>query len=184
MSTTLHLSIADYDQMIARGAFYHLNRKIELIRGEIREMNPAGPIHDDLIDYLTHWSYQVINDCDIRIRVQSGLSLAGQQSRPEPDLMWVRAARYRQSHPTANDVKLAIEVSDSSLQADLIEKAGLYAEAGIVEYWIVDAQGKCVHVFREPEAGEYLSRSVAQVGELLSPIAPCSQPLDLKDLFE
>ena len=184
MSTTLHLSIADYDQMIARGAFDHLNRKIELIRGELREMNPAGPIHDDLIDYLTHWSYRVINDCDIRIRVQSGLSLAGQQSRPEPDLMWVRAARYRQSHPTANDVKLAIEVSDSSLQADLVEKAGLYAEAGIVEYWIVDAQGKCVHVFREPEGGEYLSRSVAQVGELLSPIAPCSQPLDLKDLFE
>ena len=75
MSTTLHLSIADYDQMIARGAFYHLNRKIELIRGEIRETNPAGPIHDDLIDYLTHWSYQVINDCDIRIRVQSGYAL-------------------------------------------------------------------------------------------------------------
>ena len=75
MSTTLHLSISDYDQMIARGAFDHLNRKIELIRGEIREMNPAGPIHDDLIDYLTHWSYQVINDCDIRIRVQSGYAL-------------------------------------------------------------------------------------------------------------
>ena len=84
MSTTLHLSISDYDQMIARGVFYHLNRKIELIRGELREMNPAGPIHDDLIGYLTHWSYQVINDCGIRIRVQSGLSLAGQQSRPEP----------------------------------------------------------------------------------------------------
>ena len=184
MSTTLHLSIADYDQMIARGAFYHLNRKIELIRGEVREMNPAGPIHDDLLIYLNHWSAIATNPKEIRVAVQTGLSLAGQQSRPEPDLMWVRAARYRQSHPTANDVKLAIEVSDSSLQADLIEKAGLYAEAGIVEYWIVDAQGKCVHVFREPEAGEYLSRSVAQVGELLSPIAPCSQPLDLKDLFE
>jgi len=31
------------------GAFDHLNRKIELIYGEIREMNPAGPVHDDLI---------------------------------------------------------------------------------------------------------------------------------------
>lgn len=184
MSTSLHLSIADYDRMVAEGAFDHLNRKIELIRGELREMNPAGPFHDDLIEFLTRWSYQVVDDRDMRIRVQTGLSLAGQQSRPEPDLMWVRAARYRQSHPTANDVKLAIEVSDSSLQVDLIEKASLYAEAGIPEYWIVDAQGKCVHVFREPEAGKYCSRSVSKVGEQLSPIAPCRTPIDLKDLFE
>lgn len=184
MSTTLHLSITDYDQMVARGAFDHLNRKIELIRGEIREMNPAGPVHDDLLIYLNHWSATATNPKEIRVTVQTGLSLAGQQSRPEPDLMWVRAARYRESHPTANDVKLAIEVSDSSLQADLVEKASLYAEAGIVEYWIVDAQGKCIHVFREPEAGQYLSRSVFKVGEQLTPKAPCKSPLDLKDLFE
>ncbi len=170
--------------MVARGAFDHLNRKIELIRGEIREMNPAGPIHDDLIIYLNHWSTTATNPKEIRVAVQTGLSLAGQQSRPEPDLMWIRAARYRQSHPTANDVKLAIEVSDSSLQADLIEKAGLYAEAGIVEYWIVDAHGKCIHVFRDPTAGKYCNRSVSKIGEQLSPIAPCTTPLDLKDLFE
>ena len=184
MSATLHISIADYDRMVAHGAFAHLNRKIELIRGEVREMNPAGPIHDDLLIYLNHWSATATNPKEIRVAVQTGLSLAGQQSRPEPDLMWVRAARYRQSHPTANDVKLAIEVSDSSLQVDLIEKASLYAEAGIVEYWIVDVQGKCVHVFREPEAGKYCCRIDCKVGEQLSPIAPCRTPLDLKDLFE
>lgn len=54
MSTGLSLTAEEYDQMVQRGAFDHLNRKIELIRGELREMNPAGPLHDDLITYLNN----------------------------------------------------------------------------------------------------------------------------------
>lgn len=53
MSAGLNLTAEEYDQMVLRGAFDHLNRKIELIRGELQEMNPAGPLHDDLITYLT-----------------------------------------------------------------------------------------------------------------------------------
>ena len=56
MPTTLHLSLAEYDQMVRVGAFDTIPRKIELIRGELLEMNPAGPIHDDLITYLNNWS--------------------------------------------------------------------------------------------------------------------------------
>ena len=183
MSTNLHLSAAEYDRMVERGAFDHLNRKIELIYGELREMNPAGPVHDDLIAYLTDWSVRATDREKIRVTIQSGLDLSDLNSRPESDLLWVRAARYRDRHPTAADVKLAIEVSDSSLQADLIEKAALYAQASIIEYWIVDAKGQCVHVFRNPQTGEYTQRSVAKVGEFLSPLEPCNPPLDLRDLF-
>jgi hypothetical protein len=57
VSTGLHLTAAEFDRMVECGAFDHLNRKIELIRGEIRETNPAGPIHDDLISYLLDWSW-------------------------------------------------------------------------------------------------------------------------------
>ena len=59
MSTALHLTTDEFDRMVHCGAFDHLCRKIELIRGELREMNPAGPRHDDLITYLTYlmnWS--------------------------------------------------------------------------------------------------------------------------------
>jgi Uma2 family endonuclease len=105
------------------------------------------------------------------------------ESRPEPDLLWIRAGRYLDRHPSAADVKLVIEVADSSLQSDLIEKAALYAEANIVEYWTVDVQGRCVHIFRSPSAGTYADRSVAKCGEHLSPLEPCQKPLDLGDLF-
>lgn len=143
-------------------------------------MNPAGPLHDDLIYFLVDWSVRSTDRGTISVRVQAGLDL---ESQPEPDLLWVRAARYRDRHPTAEDVRLAIEVSESSLQSDLIEKAALYAEAGIQEYWIVDATAQGIHVFRDPRAGEYAPCSVAKIGEQLMPLAPCSTPLDLQSLF-
>ena len=49
MSTALHLTLEEYSRMVARGAFEAINRKVELIRGVIVEMNPAGPVHDDLV---------------------------------------------------------------------------------------------------------------------------------------
>jgi Uma2 family endonuclease len=184
MTTGLRISVAEFDRMIEAGAFHHCNRKIELIRGELREMNPAGPLHDDLIIYLTDWSTRVANRSQVRVSVQIGLDLREWESRPEPDLMWIDARRYRHRHPSARDVKLAIEVADSSLKTDLSEKAQLYAEAGVMEYWIVDAQGKCVYVFRNPHDGAYQDRQTAKSGEFLLPLTPCSSPLDLRDLFE
>ena len=183
MSTGLHLTVEEYGRMVERGAFDHLNRKIELIRGEIRERNPAGPAHDDYIIYLTDWSAHSAPRDQIRVTVQTGLTISELDSRPEPDLLWIRAGRYRDQHPSAADVKLAIEVSDNTLKSDLIEKAVLYAEAKIVEYWIVDVQGRCVHVFREPKNGEYTDRTVAKPGEQLLPLQPCATALDIQDLF-
>ncbi len=183
MSTSLHLTTDEYDRMVQRGAFDGLHRKIELIRGEVREMNPAGPLHNDYIDYLTEWSFLTTSRAKIRVRVQADLDLSALESRPVPDVCWIVAGRYRDRHPTAADVKLVIEISDSSLHSDLIEKATLYAEAGIVEYWVVDVQSSCVHIFRSPRAGVYTDRSVAKAGEQLVPLEPCDKPLDLGALF-
>lgn len=183
MSTTLKLSIEEYNCMVEMGAFDHLNRSIELVRGEIREMNPAGPLHNDLIAFLTDWSYQTTDRSRIRITVQAGLELAGQQSCPEPDLLWLRAGRYRDRHPTAADVKLAIEVSDSSLIKDLGEKVPLYAEAGIPECWIVDALGQCIYVYRNPIQGRYALPEIAKITDRLAPQEPCLTPLDLGAIF-
>jgi hypothetical protein len=58
MITGLHLTADEFDRMVERTAFGHLNRKVELIRGELRERNPAGPLHDGLVTCL--------NDCFLR----------------------------------------------------------------------------------------------------------------------
>jgi Uma2 family endonuclease len=183
MSTGLHLTLEEFDRMVELGAFDHLHRKIELIRGEICEMNPAGPRHDDLIMYLTNWSARSTPPEKISVTAQTGLRLEGLASRPEPDLLWVKAGRYHHQHPSAADVRLAIEVAHSSLKADLVVKTELYAEAGIVEYWIGDAEGACIHVFRDPQGKSYARRFVAKRGESLSPLAEPTAELNVSDLF-
>ena len=73
MSVSSKITGAEFDSMVDRGAFDGLGpRKIELIRGELRFMNPAGPVHDDYIDYLTRWSVENTKAMDANIRVQSG----------------------------------------------------------------------------------------------------------------
>ena len=183
MLTTLHLSIAEYDQMVRRGAFDDLGRKIELIRGELAEMKPAGPLHNDLVIYLVNWSAANCDHEKTLVTSQTDLELREQASRPEPDVMWLRKARYRVAHPQAADVQLAIEVSDSSLIRDLEIKRRLYAEAEIIEYWIVDAPANCVHIHRQPSGGDYQSRQVFKNPDFISPLFAPSAQLNLADLF-
>ena len=183
MSSALHLRLSEYDQMVKLGAFDALGRKVELIHGELKEMNPAGPMHDDLIAYLTDWSADHRDRDRTIITSQTGLNLPSQESRPEPDLMWLRKARYRQSHPTAEDVQLAIEVAHSSLTYDLEDKRRLYAAARISEYWIVDAVANCIHVFLGPEQGDYRIRQLFKIGETLAPQIAPTATLNLSELF-
>lgn len=43
MNTALKLTVGEYDEMVAKGAFDGLSQKVQLIEGEILAMNPAGP---------------------------------------------------------------------------------------------------------------------------------------------
>lgn len=89
MSSIAKLSGNDFDCMVERGAFVDLEPlKIELIHGELRFMNPAGPVHEGEIQYLMEWSVLSTNPQAISIRVQSSINCG--DHRPEPDLVWSR----------------------------------------------------------------------------------------------
>ncbi|HUG69776.1 MAG TPA: Uma2 family endonuclease [Pirellulaceae bacterium] len=183
MSTTLKLSVAEYDDMVAKGAFDGLAKKIELIHGEVQAMNPACPVHDDLIEYLTDWSKENTDRRQIRVRVQLGLSLPEFDSRPEPDVLWVKARRYLAGHPQASDVLLLIEVSDSSLKLDRDQKAELYAKAAIVEYWIVNMADEVVHIYRDPDHSGYRTLNTVARGGAATPLIQPAAALNISDLF-
>jgi Uma2 family endonuclease len=87
-----------------------------------------------------------------------------------PDLVVCADASYWHDHPTR--AQLVIEVAKSSLRKDRKVKAPLYASAAVDEYWIVDLEGGCVDVLREPDGeGEWRSRTVARRGETIAPVA-------------
>lgn len=184
-STTdqLYITGEQFDRMVDRGAFAAFPPgKIELIHGEIRIMNPAGPVHDDLIEYLDEWSHVSRSATEFRIRVQCSIVVA--DNRPEPDIAWLAPATRRVQRPTAADIRLLIEVADSSLATDLREKADLYAAGGIAEYWIVDVPNRRIHVMAQPAGGSYQDLRLVPRGQHLSPLCHPSAVLDTGDLFD
>jgi Uma2 family endonuclease len=182
MSNAVQLTGAEFDAMVLSGAFERISpKKIELVHGELRMMNPAGPIHDDYVVYLTNWSYKTTDRRDFEIRVQSGIVC--DDNRPEPDVLWLRPGRYGRKRPSSADVMLLIEVSESSLASDLREKADLYAHAGIVEYWVVDGENQRIHVMTNPREGCYRDIRVVVPPHPLAPLCKPDARLDLADLF-
>lgn len=181
MSTALRITADEYDRMIQRGAFVGMDRKIELIRGELRQMSPAGPVHEDYVDYLNRWSTSVTDPEDCVVRVQSSIDLG--DSRPEPDVTWLRPGRYAARRPKASDVLLLIEVADSSLAGDTGEKADLYAESGVAEYWVVDCAAKAIHVFTDSRENRFHSKRIVSVPGTLTPTCKPDAVLALNELF-
>ena len=78
---------------------------------------------------------------------------------------------------------LLIEVSDSSLSSDLHEKAGIYAEAGVQEYWVVDVPSSRIHVLSKSDGKSYRKIEIAIAPQFLSSTCLATAKLDLTDLF-
>lgn len=183
MSTLRKLTMAEYDRLIQEGYFADSGERIELIRGELREMSPIGTDHDDIVQFLTRWSFQKGTSIPWQVRVQSSLGIPELDSVPQPDLAWLRDRNYRKVRPVPADVLLVVEVAESSLRFDLGEKAQLYAEAGIIDYWVIDIPHQQFVIHREPGPNGF--RSVTKVSRLESirPIAAAEFVLAVADVF-
>lgn len=172
MSTIAQLTLAEYDRMIAARVFDRgRRRRLEFIRGEIREMSPIGPLHEVVVDELNEWSMRNLPPGKVWVRVQNSVGLPSLESAPEPDVAWVARCDYSRARPTAADVLLVIEVAESSLQYDTGEKADLYAEAGIADYWVINLIDRAIEVRRDPASGQYRSVKSHEGGEEVRPLA-------------
>jgi Uma2 family endonuclease len=184
MSVGLRITLDEYMEMIADGAFEALrDRRIELIHGELRQMNPPGPDHSDAVSRLITWSTPAIIENLIKARVQDPIGIPNQDSAPQPDVAWVRVREYRDRHPLPAEVLLLIEVADSSLDSDCGEKAELYAAAGIQDYWVVSLPERLIHVYRRPQNGVFAHHTTAGFGEELRPLAYPQFALSVTELL-
>ncbi len=93
-------------------------------------------------------------------------------SEPEPDIAIVQrlGREYLDHHPYPDNIFWLIEYSESSLEKDLEIKRKIYAQVGISEYWVINLQRRQLIVFRDPQDGEYASRS-ALAGGIIYPLA-------------
>lgn len=184
MSTGIRFTVEEYDRMIEQGVFADRHdQRLELIHGEIREVIPPNPPHEETVDLLTLWSIDNALRDQVRVRIQNSLGIAELDSVTEPDVAWMQLRSYRKRRPRPADVRLLIEVAESSLRYDRGEKLEIYAAARIKDYWIVNLPDLCIEVHRKPRAGEYRERTTYQLGESLSPLAFPAVALDVSYAF-
>lgn len=159
------LTVDEYYRMAEVGVLAP-EARVELIDGEIIDMAPQKSRHASVVNELMRRLVRSVGDRAL-VTCQTPLRLS-QRSEPEPDLMLLRprADGYAQSHPTAADVLLLIEVADSSARYDRQIKLPLYARHGVAEVWIVDLEAGVLRRQRQP-AGE----SYAEADESATPAA-------------
>lgn len=172
----LPLSVKAWHSMITEGT---APDRSELIRGVIVEKMPKSILHIKLICRLLLLLQRAIPE-GAWIRQEAPLTLA--DSEPEPDLSVVSgSADDYQDHPAT--AKLVIEVSVSTLEEDR-EMAAIYAEAGIEEYWIVNAPQRCLEIHRSPSKGRYGQLERIGTGGTAQSLSAIGFQVAVSSLFE
>ncbi|MBA2713786.1 MAG: Uma2 family endonuclease [Rubrobacteraceae bacterium] len=158
---------------MAEAGILHEDDRVELIGGEIVEMNPIGGRHAKCVTELTRVLISLVGD-DVRVSPQNPVKLDDHEE-PQPDVAVLRTGERYQAGalPTPEDVLLLIEVSDTSLAYDREVKLPLYASSGIAEVWLVDLKGGIIERYSEPsEEGYRLVRRAGRGETLESAVLP------------
>jgi Uma2 family endonuclease len=80
-------------------------------------------------------------------------------------------------------LRLAVEVSDSTLAYDLGDKASRYAAEGVEELWVADAENRQLHVFRSPIDGAWQEHQELGGADAVSPLCLPTLALRVGELF-
>jgi Uma2 family endonuclease len=163
-ATVRPLMREEYDRLIDLGVFD--DEKIELLRGVLVTMSPQGEPHWWMMIYLTKRIVLAVGD-DFDV-CPAGPLCATADSEPEPDLYVMTHDPGRRTKPTT--ALLVIEISNSSLRKDRKIKQGIYAEAGVPEYWIIDVSREgtvTVEVYTEPDGLAYKQMRTLHDGDVL-----------------
>jgi Uma2 family endonuclease len=130
-----------YQRAADAGAFD--GRRVQLINGEIIEMAAMNRPHADALERARDVLLpRLPAGGHLHQQVPIGLWTTGpRDGNPEPDGL-VLDAQER--------VQLVLEISDTTLDRDLGDKATIYALAGAPLYWVLDLNGRRLHLHHDP----------------------------------
>jgi Uma2 family endonuclease len=166
-------TVQNYHQMSEMGILAP-DERTELINGQIVLMASKGTAHVLALRLLSKALDALLVDQPYFVITQDPIQL-DEWSEPEPDLAIARGTvlGYTDRHPCPSDLELVVEVADSTLKQDCEIKDKLYAQAGIVDYWVLDVRNRQLHIFRNPTPTGYTSHLILTEP---SEIAPQSFP--------
>lgn len=175
----LPITVEQLHRMQAEGILAP-DESIELIDGTLvrkdRSFASEGPMvhnpgHAGAVSHIYRVLDRRVEPHGCHARCQLPVTLDG-ENEPEPDVKVVdgEPEAYCQRHPTPSEVRLALEVSHSSLDYDRTIKLGLFARARIPRYWIVNLVDRQIEAFWSPQAGTagYAEHAIYKSGDLLT----------------
>jgi Uma2 family endonuclease len=161
----LHWTLVDFERLVDAGIVSKEDR-IELIGGELIPMSPKGNRHELVRDDMVNWMFRRM---PLELRLSSEIGWRpNAETYLEPDILIGLMALPGPTMPPSQ-VRLAIEIADSSLKFDSGLKSRVYAMLGVREYWVVNAVTLETTVFREPAEGGYAGRVQLPATETLTP---------------
>lgn len=142
------LSVDQYHQMLRQGIIQG-GEPVELIDGLLVTKMGKNPPHVIALSHSRKTLEAQVGP-GWHVRVQDPITL--DRSEPEPDIAVARGAvdDYGEAHPTAVQVGLVLEASDTTLADDQGFKLRLYARNRIPQYWIVNLVDDQVEVYTHP----------------------------------
>jgi len=168
----------------ASGLWYQ--QRLELVHGElISKMGKKRP-HVNALVAVQAWLVRTFGAQFVN--PEAPIDVAPEDNptnEPEPDLVVLAkpSLEFQDANPRPGDLRLVVEISDSTLGFDLTTKAELYARAGIVEYWVVDVAARRLIVHRDPREGLYRSVTAYSEDESASPLASQHSEFRIADAF-
>ena len=174
----LPISVEQYHRLNQGGI---LSERTELLRGVIIERMTKSPLHTYVVQLLLKWLGASVTAGQY-VRKEEPLTF--EDSEPEPDLAVVSGypGQYRKRHPSTADLVIEVAIATVGLDRD---KAEIYAQAGVPEYWVVMPEERSVDVYRDPGPDAY--QSCEQLVEADTPLLPQRLPqakFRLGDLFD
>ena len=123
----------------------------ELLDGLVVERMPKSPLHEYLANLLVLLLSKVLGQDRFAAKETS---LAVNNSEPIPDVVVLKGSPvdYALKHPST--AELVMEISISSEKMDRA-KAGIYAGAGIGEYWIINPTDGWIEIHSKPTESAY-----------------------------
>jgi len=165
-----HWTVDALYRALNAGVFEHPER-LELIQGRIIENMSQGPRHSTLATEVAEMLREAMRR-NFAIREEKPVRIDF-DGEPIPDIMVLkgRQADYGERQPVPDDVELLVEVSDTTVAYDLGEKALLYAQAGIIDYWVVLVNEAAIVRHRVPTPAGYQSVTRLAGADAISPLA-------------
>lgn len=156
------LTVDEFLILDEAGAFEKLGR-VELIEGEIFVMAPLYRPHARVLFQLTIAVGLAVDGLPGVEALTPVSAHLDDHSLPEADI--VIADIVQEKFVSSPNVRLLIEVADSSLSHDLGRKLRLYARNGVPEYWVADVNGREIIRFHAPAGEAYIERATFAFGD-------------------